>query len=344
MSTPHDHFAKMVLKQHRSVASGLLQLALPPAVIEQIALNTLRSSSIELIDKRFTAVKTDLLFEASTVDGRDALVFVLVEHQSSEDASMAYRMFHYLSRIWEEWRSKYGISVELPLVLSIVLYHGATAWRAPLNVRDLIVPSGAKDALGELLVSAPYVLFDTSVYGDEALMQLAVSEMCQLALLAFANVKRPVRFAAKLRAWLDLLKTVVRDPEGRRMVELVLRYYDQARGPDEFSEAMAVARELDTELEKAMYTAADMLRDEGREEGREQGREEGRAEGLEEGREEGQRSTLRRQLEFKFGSLPTDAVDRLQTASSAQLSVWTERILSDDSLEELLNTRPRQKD
>ncbi|MEO0594200.1 MAG: Rpn family recombination-promoting nuclease/putative transposase [Myxococcota bacterium] len=240
------------------------------------------------------------LFEASTVDGRDALVSVLVEHQSSEDASMAYRMFHYLSRIWEEWRSKHGISVELPLVLSIVLYHGATAWRAPLNVRDLIVPSGAKDALGELLVSAPYVLFDTSVYGDEALMQLAVSEMCQLALLAFANVKRPVRFAAKLRAWLDLLKTVVRDPEGRRMVELVLRYYDQARGPDEFSEAMAVARELDTELEKAM--------------------------------------------EFKFGSLPGDAVDRLQAASSAELSVWTERILSDDSLEELLNKRPRQKD
>ncbi|MEL6340487.1 MAG: hypothetical protein AAFQ65_11300, partial [Myxococcota bacterium] len=69
-----------------------------------------------------------------------------------------------------------------------------------------------------------------------------------------------------------------------------------ARGPDEFSEAMAVARELDTELEKAM--------------------------------------------EFKFGSLPGDAVDRLQAASSAELSVWTERILSDDSLEELLNKRP----
>ncbi|MEL6196144.1 MAG: Rpn family recombination-promoting nuclease/putative transposase, partial [Myxococcota bacterium] len=253
-------------------------------------------------------------------DGRDALVFVLVEHQSGQDASMAYRMFRYVSRIWEVWLNEHPESgpLKLPLVLPIVLYHGTRAWRAPLNVQDLIESSRAKDGLGELLISAPYVVFDTSGWGDEALAELAVSQVCRLTLLALANVKRPVRFATKLRAWLGLLATVVREPEGRRLVELILRYYDQVRGPEEFTEAMAVARELDAELEKAMYTAADMLRDEGRDEER--------------------RAMLRRQLEIKFGSLSADVVERLRAASSAELHSWVERIVSVDSLDALLNT------
>ncbi|MEO1303248.1 MAG: Rpn family recombination-promoting nuclease/putative transposase [Myxococcota bacterium] len=327
MTTPHDHFAKMALRQHRSVLSGIMELALPAGVVEQLDMSTLRSSDLELIDERFTAVHTDLLFEALTLDGRDALVFVLVEHQSGQDASMAYRMFRYVSRIWEVWLNEHpeGGPLKLPLVLPIVLYHGTRAWRAPLNVQDLIESSRAKDGLGELLISAPYVVFDTSGWGDDALAELAVSQVCRLTLLALANVKRPVRFATKLRAWLGLLATVVREPEGRRLVELILRYYDQVRGPEEFTEAMSVARELDVELEKAMYTAADMLRDEGR------------AQGREEGRDEERRAMLRRQLEIKFGSLSPDVVERLRAASSAELQSWVERIVSVDSLDALLD-------
>ncbi|MEL6196151.1 MAG: hypothetical protein AAFQ77_03775, partial [Myxococcota bacterium] len=97
---------------------------------------------------------------------------------------------------------------------------------------------------------------------------------------------------------------------------------------------MAVARELDAELEKAMYTAADMLRDEGREQGRKEGREEGR----EQGRDEERRAMLRRQLEIKFGSLSPDVVEQLRAAPSAELQSWVERIVSVDSLDALLGT------
>ncbi|MEM6275280.1 MAG: DUF4351 domain-containing protein, partial [Myxococcota bacterium] len=56
------------------------------------------------------------------------------------------------------------------------------------------------------------------------------------------------------------------------------------------------------------------------------------------GRDEERRAMLRRQLEIKFGSLSPDVVERLRAASSAELQTWVERIVSIDSLEELLNT------
>jgi hypothetical protein len=43
----------------------------------------------------------DVLFTAP-LDGRDAFVYVLVEHQSSDDPLMAFRMLRYVTRIWDQ--------------------------------------------------------------------------------------------------------------------------------------------------------------------------------------------------------------------------------------------------
>jgi hypothetical protein len=75
----------------------------------------------------------------------------------------------------------------------------------------------------------------------------------------------------------------------------------------------------------------------GKAEGIEQGIEKGIEKGIEQGIEKGQRQLLHRLLTRKFVPLPQWATDRLNTASAAELELWSERLPSAASLEETLN-------
>ena len=57
-----------------------------------------------------------------------------------------------------------------------------------------------------------------------------------------------------------------------------------------------------------------------------------------EGREEGKAELLRHQLTLKFGGLPEAIVARLAKASSTDLHVWSERVLSADTLASVFET------
>ena len=63
----------------------------------------------------------------------------------------------------------------------------------------------------------------------------------------------------------------------------------------------------------------------------------GMAKGVEKGRVEGQSRLLRRQLERRFGVLPSWATEQLANASEQQLEAWGEAILTAPTLEAVFN-------
>ncbi len=89
---------------------------------------------------------------------------------------------------------------------------------------------------------------------------------------------------------------------------------------DEEAQRMAFVRERALRDEKSELNAA---------------RREGRQEGLQEGRQEGHVATLARLLQLKFGPLSDSTQQRLEQADEARLDLWTERILSAQSLQEV---------
>jgi len=64
-----------------------------------------------------------------------------------------------------------------------------------------------------------------------------------------------------------------------------------------------------------------------------QGRLEGLQEGRQEGRQEGEALLLQRQLARRFGPLPPAIVERIASATPAQLEQWGDRVLDAASLE-----------
>ena len=68
--------------------------------------------------------------------------------------------------------------------------------------------------------------------------------------------------------------------------------------------------------------------------------EQGLEQGLERGRSRGRREVLLKLLRLKFNSLPEGAEKRVAEASSEELDLWAERILTASSLDELFRRAP----
>jgi len=143
---------------------------------------------------------------------------------------------------------------------------------------------------------------------------------------------------AKLPGWTGLLGEVLRS-SGLEGLRLVLQYIVEASESIDQADLVRLARRAERGPREAIMPLADKLREEGREQGRqvmkslaEKLREEGREEGL----NEGQRKLLLKLLGLRFGPLPETVELRVRTARTAELSRWAERVLTAESIEEVL--------
>ena len=64
-----------------------------------------------------------------------------------------------------------------------------------------------------------------------------------------------------------------------------------------------------------------------------------REEGKAEGHAEGERAVLGLQLRRRFGPLPSEAAERIGTASTADLEAWAENVLDADTLDEVFDSK-----
>ena len=99
--SPHDAVFRRVLGDPENAASQL-RAVLPAGVAGRLDLDQLARVSGSFVDDALRWRHSDLLFTAP-VDGREAFLYILVEHQSSTDPLMPFRMLRYVGRIWERY-------------------------------------------------------------------------------------------------------------------------------------------------------------------------------------------------------------------------------------------------
>lgn len=74
------------------------------------------------IDESLKWQYTDMLFRAS-LDGQDVFIYMLVEHESSDEHLLALRMARLVERIWEQHQRDRPGSQKLPRVVPLVFHH-----------------------------------------------------------------------------------------------------------------------------------------------------------------------------------------------------------------------------
>ena len=146
------------------MVADLLRSVVPKATLEALDLRTLEKVPAEYVGDHFQQRHGDTVWRvrAGGPDSAWAYVLVLLEFQSSNDATMALRVNEYTVMLYRELlRAKKVEPGQLPLVLPVVLYNSESRWTAADNVRDLIVSTGPTDTvLDAFQPSQRYLLVD----------------------------------------------------------------------------------------------------------------------------------------------------------------------------------------
>ena len=92
--TPHDAIFRQMLAQ-KEVARDFLQLYLPAPFLSICDLNTLQLASGSFIEEDLRSSDSDILYSLQTRHGA-GYIYALIEHQSSPDKLMAFRLMRYM--------------------------------------------------------------------------------------------------------------------------------------------------------------------------------------------------------------------------------------------------------
>ncbi len=352
--TAHDHLFRSTFSDPKR-AIELLHYILPADVLAVVDFSTLKAVPGSLISKHLREHLADLLFSVQ-IHGREAAVYTLFEHKSSEDRGVGLQLLGYMADIWQIYESSHPGTPELPVIYPIVVHHGRPPWRSDTSFRARFptldqLPEGFQASIPEF----HFTLFDLATLGETVLADFAVSALTRLSLLILQYAQSAPDLRELLLSYWDLLTEVEQAPNGGDALLRIFSYLTSIRGaPD-----IKVLRTITAKLSRGdnMQTIAEMWEHEGEIRGRLKGREEGlvlgrkeglrtgRKEGRQEGRKEGRQDALRevllRGLHRRFAELPTTLDQRIQTADTETLLRWTENLVVASSLDDVFADEPQ---
>lgn len=119
--TPHDLAFKQFLT-HPDTARDFMQLHLPAELQAICDLSTLKLESGSFVEESLRPYFSDVLYSLKTTAGTDGYVMVLIEHQSTADKHMAFRLLRYAVAAMQ--RHLDAGHKKLPLVIPVLFYTG----------------------------------------------------------------------------------------------------------------------------------------------------------------------------------------------------------------------------
>lgn len=162
ISNPHDAFFRRVLSDP-AVAAEFLRHYLPPAVSAALDLATVQLEETSFTDHKLRRHAADLLFRVGLMSGGEAYILVLLEHKSAPDERVALQVLRYAVLKWDR------LSLPLPVILPVVVYHGATPWRIGSKLGSLFGKLYNDKIWRRYLPNFEYHLCDLSKFDDNEL-------------------------------------------------------------------------------------------------------------------------------------------------------------------------------
>jgi len=258
--------------------AGLLSAKLPPALAEAVNWSELRLLPGSFVDSQFRRSHTDLLFSAPIGD-REGLLYLLFEHQSSQDRMLPLRLLRYMTRIWERVEKSDSSDSKLPFILPVVLSQNAEVWNVSPQFASLLdVPETLAAELRPYLPDFSYLHLQLAEMAFEAIPGTA-SGVFVLRTMKAERLGQLLGDAV----WDENL--ILRVP--RELFQIVLRYIlsgeiDKEVFKNKLNEIS------DPEIRADAMTLAQQFRQEGRQEGR----------------QEILQASIREALKIRFGNVP----------------------------------------
>lgn len=272
---PHDAAFRQFLA-NPDVARDFMQLHLPEELRKICDLGTLKLESGSFVEDDLRQYFSDVLYSLKTSAG-DGYIHVLIEHQSTPDRHMAFRLMRYAIAAMQQHLA--AGHKKLPLVIPVLFYTGK---RSPYPYSTSWFDEFDDPVVAEQLYGSAFPLVDVTVIPDDEIMKHR--SMAALTLMQKHIHQRD------MASIIDRLSTLLMaDYLSSPQVLALIHYLMQA---GESADHEAFVRELAQRVPQhgdALMTIAQQLEQKGIEIGRAEGIELGEQRGMEKGRSEGKR-------------------------------------------------------
>ncbi len=333
--TQIEHFPDRSLRrllQDKEYVRGLIQIVAPDIEtfldFSQITYQK-RSFISEALRERESDVLLSVPFQEDTdaTDTDALLVYILIEHQSTVDKTMGFRLLSYMMQIWEaqrrEWETAKTPENERRLqpILPILFYTGDRPWTTPVSLTTIMdvpeilerfVPSfdtlflGVKETEAEALTQSGHPLgWLLRVLQKEHADETEISEALADAMshIASADEGFAPQVAEALRYFVQLIFHRRSLDERDALVDIIRQHIQEHK-----------------ELETMTQTTAEFLR--------EQGKAEGKAEGIQD--------AILKLLQLQFQNVPETLSREIRNIDNlTRLDTLLEQAVTAQSLEEI---------
>jgi predicted transposase/invertase (TIGR01784 family) len=273
LNHPYDSFFKSIMKK-RKLYLPFLRQYLPRHILPLIDLRTVRPTNAHFVDENLRSSYSDCLFQArQKKSGKPALIYVLIEHQSTVDKFIAFRIWHYIHSAWKQYLDDHPKAETLPLIVPMLFYQGVEKHTAKLNIRDLVQ---APPDVVDKVFSEPIHLLDLRRISDKRLRTRVELSGVLLTMKHIKDENPPLRavFRELMRiqdSWLriQLISLVVLlflNAGHDITIEMITEQTKNLLGPPEKEAVMTGAERLRREghregrMEERIHTAEKLLK------------------------------------------------------------------------------------
>jgi len=272
----HDHFFRAAMAEPK-VVKEFFQAHLPAKIQKIISWDSIQLQKESYIDDKLKLQITDMLY-ATDLDNRTGYIYLLIEHQSSADKLMPFRLLKYMIAILENHLRQTN-EKQLPLIYPMVFFTGKHASNHSTNIFELF---GEQRELAKDIFLKPYHLIDLTKLSDKQLKEYLWSGVMARSMKHIYDTD----IVPCLKNMLNELQTIEKQ-DGMGYIYTILSYLvntGETKDRDEFVETVKLG--FTEPIGDKVMTIAQQFREEGIIAGRMAGLNEGRIEGLIEGKVE----------------------------------------------------------
>ena len=283
--TPHDLVFKTFLSRIET-ARDFIAIHLPSALLRLCDLQTLHLESGSFIEDDLHPYFSDMLYSLKTVCG-DGYIHVLIEHQSSPDKHMAFRLMRYAIAAMQ--RHLEAGHKTLPLVIPILFYQGR---RSPYPYSMNWLDNFVDPQLAGKIYSQNFPLVDITVIADDEIMQ-------HRSMAALTLIQKHIRQRDLTRLFDKLAGLLTRNHISGQQVIALVNYMLQAGKAQDARTLLFEMAQHAPQYGDELMTLAEQLK------------QEGRTEGIQEGMHTGEREASRKiaQAMLKKGISVADIIE-----------------------------------
>ena len=348
--TPIEHFpdrsARWLLQDKENVR-GLVEIVASD-LVALLDFSRLAPLNRSFISDTLREQESDILFSVpfqSDAETDELLIYILIEHQSTVDVSMGFRVLFYMMQIWDSQRREWE-SANLPKsqwrlrpILPIVFYTGAQRWQTPLTLTAIMdipeVLTRFVPRFETLFLSVKEASTARLTAGDHPLGWL-------LTVVQREDADKGSISEALLSALSHLNTLETEQSQRRRAIVYLLLLILHRRPVEEHEELITLVDRYTQgmEVETMAQSMAEVLIEQGIERGIEQGIERGIERGIEQGIEQGEtrakHEAILKLLQFRFQTVPESVAARITAIQNrSRLDSLFEKALTAESLDEI---------